>query len=273
MAASMMRPRMISFCQKHMSSVHGFKTVLIPACRQSTLVVQQVPEVVEYPPVKPKYPPGRWSKDMPPKQAWKIHDEGQELLQIPTIKGRLEKLAGPWDRPTKPHYYNVNMYNNAPGLCHLKQYLTKTHIAPNMPSVYDDLDTGNDLAKAFDRLRPLLLEAVQEEHDQYIYCVERPPNDIHLMPDERATRAHNLVGRLLNLAMSGLSSERPYLLRSQLDENVRIQTFWRRIGDNYEKAHGRVGLPTNCLNFETRNIANYQVRTEMPLPEVSLYSC
>ncbi len=44
---------------------------------------------VEYPPIKPKYPPGDWG-DIAPKICWNLHDRGLELNDIPKVNLKLD---------------------------------------------------------------------------------------------------------------------------------------------------------------------------------------
>ena len=218
---------------------------------------------VEYPPVKPKYPPGKWGK-ITPKQAWEIHDEAEEILKEPKVKMRLEKIAGSW-QAEKPFMYGLSLMSAAPGTLPYRQYVTKTHLIEGLPELYNEVDSS----PALEQLRSSFVDAIEYEADLYNYAVDKNI----VLSGRRFYFAHGMLGRFLDIAMSGMSTTYPHLRRAQLGERVRVETIWKRCGYSGDKAKGIVGVKYgDIVNFQLKHLASYQVRTELPLPEVSYYS-
>ena len=79
-----------------------------------------------------------------------------------------------------------------------------------------------------------------------------------------------------------LSASNPHLLRSQLDEDVRVETFWYVGGFTGEgnECDGRwldMKLKNNddagLVMFQYQHKANWQIRTELPLLDVCTDVC
>lgn len=229
--------------------------------RQSTLAHVEDSEEVVYPPIKPKYPPGQWGK-ISPKHAWRIQDQADELLKIPNVKMRLEKIAGPYDGKM-PFLFGMKLIDPMPGTLDFKQYATKTHVVDGLPDIYAK---NADIENSVKGLRPLFVDAIQHQADQYNFLSEQ--NKIQ-MPVRRffGTR---LMGRLLSLCHAGLAATVPHLHRSQLDEDVRVETFWKRGG--YDDEYMLKGANfCGILTYQIKHRVSCQIRTEMPLPEVCTF--
>ena len=259
MAASLREvlPRLLSRRFSRRLRVNCLSTVpqLFPEDQPTT----DVPETVEYPPVKPKYPPGKWGKLLP-KQAWQIHDEAEEIIKETTnVKFRLEKLAGD-SKAKQPHRYGMKLINVQSDTLPYKQFVTKTHTISGLPEeLYNDVDAGQAVSK----LRSLIVDEIESEVNQYKFSA----NEKIIPSKNRYKFAHRIMGRILTLAVASLSSEHLHLQRSQFDENVRVAAFWKKCG--YKNIKGILSATWgDIINLQYATNVNYQLRTELPLPEV-----
>ena len=238
------------------------QTKWTPVNCQSTATSLQLRES-EYPPIKPRYPPGKWG-DMPEWKCWKMHELGQDILTIPKVKERLEKIAGD-DRRTMQL---MEPYTTWPADLEYKQYMTKTHVVNGrLPDLYQSVNVDAEAAA----IKPLLMDAiVQESEMQYKH-----------QPGDKENNGHSLWGQIINTLLASLSSNNEHLLRSQYDEDVRIETFWQRlcavpekkVVDDDSKEQKRDPLWPEMWTTQLKYKANYQIRTELPLPQVCNYLC
>jgi hypothetical protein len=231
----------------------------------------QETDVVHYPPVKPRYPPGQWG-DMSESSAWYLSRLAGDLLTIPRIKERLEKMAGDKTRVM----WIVEPMDSRPKNVEYRQMLTKTHIVRGLPDVYDKL--SNDGDSLYERLKPVIGDIVDLELERHHKI--RLEEDINgaVYVDKEKYIAHRVLGSILNACVARLSSSLDYLRRSQIDENVRVETFWYVGGFRGEgnTAKGKWSNITTTskknygiLSFQYQHKADWQVRTEQLLPQVS----
>ena len=234
---------------------------------QSTAANVQPRESPEYPQPKPRYPPGKWG-DMPEWKCWKMHEFGQDMLTIPKIKERLEKIAGEKKRVLQL----AEPFTMWPADLEYKQYMTKTHIINGrLPDLYQSMNVDAEMAV----IKPLVINAiVQEAEMQYKHKVSDNvmQNDIGLV---RTYKSHSLWGQVIRTVLAGLSANNEHLLRSQFDEDVRVETFWQRLCaveeekevDDDEKKKWKPLWP-EMRTTQLKHKTNYQIRTELPLPQV-----
>ena len=235
----------------------------LPACLYSVEAQQNEAVQVQYPPVKPQYPPGSWGS-ITPAAAWELHEEACELNDIPKARERLERMAGQRVLPS----WRVCSLDAFPGTLTYKQHITRTHVIDDMPPIYGSPEMTARVAAFSEQLKPILIDLLVQEHESH-FKVRTKGGDSGQYPDtERHTKtypAHVLLGQIVNSFYANLASKHEYLLRSQLDENVRVECFWFRGG--YEK---KVTMKHDRYRFQTANSASYQIRTELPLPEVCM---
>ena len=193
-----------------------------------------------------------------------MHELGQDILTIPKVKERLEKIAGD-DRRTMQL---MEPYTTWPADLEYKQYMTKTHVVNGrLPDLYQSVNVDAEAAA----IKPLLMDAiVQESEMQYKH-----------QPGDKENNGHSLWGQIINTLLASLSSNNEHLLRSQYDEDVRIETFWQRlcavpekkVVDDDSKEQKRDPLWPEMWTTQLKYKANYQIRTELPLPQVCNYIC
>jgi Mitochondrial 28S ribosomal protein S30 (PDCD9) len=236
----------------------------------SALNTLQETDVVRYPPVKPRYPPGQWG-DMSESSAWYLNRMSGDLLTIPHVKERLEKMAGDKSRVM----WIVEPMDIRPKNVEYRQMLTKTHIVRGLPDSYNLLD--NDTNSVYDGLKPTIGDIVDLELERHHKI--RLEKDIHgvVYVDKDKYITHRVLGGILNSVVARLSSSADYLHRSQTDENVRVETFWYVGGfrgeGNVVKGKWSNIVTTDKKNhgmvlFQYRHKADWQIRTEQPLPQV-----
>jgi len=91
-----------------------------------------------YPPVKPKLPPGEWAPDATPKLAWHYFNEGQKYHSLKTIQERLSVMAYMNVQQTlddlktrRTRYfpiYQLSAMPKTPQMLEFSQYITKTSV-------------------------------------------------------------------------------------------------------------------------------------------------
>ncbi len=202
-------------------------------------------DAVQYPPVKPKYPPGKWSSDMPGYVAWRIHDKRQILLNLPDVRERLELMAG----PDPKILWRIRAFDPIPDILPFKQFVTRTHIQKTLPDIYSSVNVDD----VWERLKTCLLDAIIQE--QTFLCSHR---------SAKSSTVKTVVRHLLSM----LSFESTDLLRTQVDDNARLETFWWSMG--FPDADAIRGSYLGRLKMQYQEAIDMQLRTEMPLTQVQL---
>ena len=224
---------------------------------------------VDYPPIKPRYPPGRYG-GLNESCAWDLDTWSKELLAIPKMKERLEWIAGSENR----FMWIVEAMDRRPSNIEFRQRLSKTHIVKGLPEIYTVDETVDSV---YERLKPVLMDQVRLDW-QYQHRNVVAKAAVGAAPDGELQRhVHDIVGGIVKTMMVELAASNEHLLRSQLDEDVRVETFWYVGGFTGEgnECEGRwpnMKLKNNedagILMFQYRHKADWQIRTELPLPEV-----
>ena len=229
---------------------------------RSTVASVQTVETAEYPPIKPRYPPGQWA-DMEEWKCWYFHQKALDIQTLPKVKERLEKLSGTVNR--RNTLLTPLCQSTLPGDIEYKQYLTKTHIADGLPDVYSTMNVDNELQL----VKPFVLDAIlQHECDQHKRTAD----------NSRANKAHSLMGQVLGVLLATLSHSNDHLRRSQFDENVRVESWWKKLVEPDKDAFEKLDEDSfwrqkrrnwwEFMNVQSKHTASYQIRTEMPLPQV-----
>lgn len=232
----------------------------------------QEDNVPDYPPIKPHYPPGVWG-DIADHSAWNIHKIAHDQLSIPRVKERLESMAGEKARVL----WQVKALDRRPNNLEFKQHITKTHVVNGLPSeVYSGIDVENAYSKIKSTIPDLILQEREYLHKKKL--------DLDLKQrrcDESRYIAHHLLGSVTRALMASLVPFCGHFLRSQLDEDVRVETFWHFGGfsGKEKQVQGkRIGFKSKdgkslgFVQFQYKHKADWQIRSEMPLPEVSSMS-
>ena len=173
---------------------------------------------VNYPPVKPKYPPGIWGT-MTPKRAWETHETRETLLRKPTAKWRLEEMAG--ELPGKIMWL-VETVDPQPGTLPYKQYITKTHIQRNLPDVYSNAAEDDILQRLAERVRSQVMDVILLEEE---LCRNKPalrslskPESVVPYLRERVTK------QIMDVLINNVGYDVPHLLEAQVHTVAVIKT-------------------------------------------------
>lgn len=224
-----------------------------------------------YPPIKPRYPPGRYG-GLTESCAWDVLVWSDELLAVPKVKERLEKIAGSENR----FMWIVNAMDRRPRNIDFRQRLVKTHIVNDLPGGHAIDDS---LSSIYERIKPVLMDQVQLEWQHHDGNILEKAAAGCASDSELQQLAHHLVGGIVKTMVVELGASNEHLLRSQLDEDVRVETFWYVGGFTGEgnKCDGqwpnmklKNDEDAGILMFQYRHKANWQIRTELPLPEVCI---
>lgn len=233
--------------QKHLTS-----------CFFSTQALQ-VDKEVQYPPVKPRYPPGEWGY-MTPEVAWQWQAEMDEIRKTTTVKDRLNRLC---EIPERPIWY-IKAMTNEPYMLPYQQYVTKTHLINGLPDVYSTMDVEAELKS----LRPAVIDLILFENG----AVDREKwlRKTGLSWFHSQHSAQCFVGQLLHTLMSDLSmtGKCDYLMRGQLDENVRVAAHWHRHGVRKKGRHPPHRPRPQHAAIQMDYLADCQIRIEKPLTPV-----
>ena len=218
------------------------------------------PAIVEeredlYPAIKPLFPPGEWG-GMSRKIAWRFHDEGVEINKIPHLKRRLEAMAGDVLHPI----YNVHLVDPRPNIPY-KLYITKTHVENGLPELYNSC--SEELDSKYDQLKSEIQESLLQVHDELqLHQMRRT-----FVQFRTPYSAQQTLKSLFNRITASLAAEKEHLLRTQMDEDVPIETFWLKNGYSDIIKLGNLHY-TEALRLRVTFNATMQIRTEHPLPEV-----
>jgi len=272
---------------KNYSVIHPLR---LSACSYCTAPNLEAQNDARYPEPKPRVPEnvhggwGRRSKE----QAWALHDISKNLLKIANVRDRLDKIT--WQNGKTLPLWQVHPIDIRPGTLEYKQYITRTHVVDGFPeNVYHGVE--EEASALTESLASQFQAVVSHEHELDRGTVTG-----------RYTSAKNMCGQFVNMIYGALAPDRDHLLRSQLDENARIESFWWKGGygfgyaghANHNVKAGLImneagvtgkkwikrkhGLKENSPNiagrfsgdivqFQVKTKASYQIRMEKPLPE------
>ncbi|KAL3867401.1 hypothetical protein ACJMK2_044606 [Sinanodonta woodiana] len=271
MAASLVRFKLIKFPPNFLNYLYYFTNR-----RHYSAHVQLQEEVqeVEYPPIKPRWPPGQVWGDLSEQNAWKIHDETQNIMSMPTVAERIKHLTSNENKIAllKTRRYPKNLW--------YFQDRTKTHLIDGMPDLYSSMDGVSDLDAVVSRLRPIIIDGIEMEHDK----LER--SRLFWEKSKKDMIAARLLLKQILLPVRGyLSGQNTHFQRSRFDENVRVVAFWDKYGAKHKRIqtaydrnkHRKRNIDEDIkpvmLNepylyrFQADEIVPIQIRVERPLPE------
>lgn len=250
------------FCDFKQSAVAIRYYSALPSTKES--------HAVRYPEIKSRYPPGQWG-NMNESSAWYMNRMSEDLLTVPRIKERLEKISG----DKKRVMWIVEPMDKRPMNIQYRQMLMKTHTAKGLPDTYNGF--ANDVDSLYERFKPIIGETIdlELEHHYKVRLEEDVDGIVYVDKDKYVT--HRMLGGVLNALSSRLSRSVDYLRRSQIDENVRVETFWY-VGGFRGEGNSAKGKWSNLLTsdrknygillFQYRHKADWQIRTENPIPQV-----
>jgi hypothetical protein len=253
-----------------------------------------------YPPVKPKYPPGSaWSADYDPKLAWAYYEEGQKFHALKSIQERLSVMAylnvqqtldDLGQRKTRfyPIYQLSSLYKT-PRMLPFNQYITKTHLideenVTTAPVELADKSIDSDL---YEKLKFKTQEAILQSFSQAEQINEDGElNLVHkdsykpesIEREKHVERVHKKSNQLIKNVFDSLTSvlaaattaKNEHLLNAQYGTNVDIKSYWKRAGYGQEKPRGAVHPDPDNLRYQFNDVASYQIKCHNPLKPVSL---
>ena len=246
-------------------SVNKFTTLLHTAPYKSCAV--RASSSVNFPEHRGKWPPGLRGLESPD-IAWELDEERRNILQITSAKARLEYLSGTrtLEAQKEMQFYpedsvymvETNPYRVIPpSLAHFR-YTTKTKLlSDTLPVTYDSMDVSHIIKP----LKDVALSSLNAIYKPNLYN-----NKLR----------HVFIGEILKAAMSCLCLDNEHLLRAQVDENCRWEAFWKRGGYYLSKLDLNKALRGSSeyeswLRFQLLHTCDWQIRTELPLPEVGFY--
>ena len=223
--------------------------------------IDNTPDNSLYPAIKPAYPPGEWG-DISRTYCWHIYRQAEESLSHNTAKERLEKLAGEKDHKI----CRVKPFDNQPRTLGFKQYVTNTH--RNKRTLPDQVYTNEVSSETLTAVKDMIAETVLEEEEYLVKYKLMKPNLV--FKDRQSELDHDFIGLVLRRMVALLSPLASHLTMCQIDESVRCEAFWQRYGfdredvrfDSYQKWQG-------MTRFQMQGMLNWQIRHELPLPNVS----
>ena len=243
---------------------------------------EAVEESVEeslYPPVKTKYPPGQWNK-ISPDSAWKIHESAHKILRAPSAKWRLEKLAGNKDKKL----WLLSPLAPRPNNLEFQKIITRSHLIEGLPEAVREtatkLDSGSLVGKSVEVFQRLYEQEFYQLNRNFDEKMNDDFGDINEKEMEAADIQNNIfISRATKTLIGLLKGQKEYLMKGELDENVRVETFWSVGGFEGEEKSGvgawediktKDGTDAGILTFQYKHLTDLQVRSEQPLPEVCL---
>ncbi len=255
-------------------------------------------EEANYPPIKPKYPPGYLpSNSFDPeaeksetKLAWHYFEEGQKYHSLKTIQERLSVLAYMNCQQTlddlkerRTRFYPIYQLSSSPRAARMlpfNQYITKTHVSvfekSENPEVIEGLnpDLYDKLKKSVEETILLNLthrhDQIKEQHEPPVhpdtYIPECVKNENNLKVKLNAS--NQLIRDIFNCLTSILSVNEEHLANAQYGTDVNVKSYWKRCGFKEQKPRGAVNPDPDTIRFQFEDVACYQIKCEKPLKPV-----
>ena len=216
----------------------------------STKAVEQTD--VEYPPVKPKFPPGKqWSDDIPLYKVWKQYKTEQNLLKLTDVRERLETIS---EKDVK--IMMIQSFDKNPRSFEIKKHLTRTKEVKGLPEMYSDMNVEAD----YEKLKPILIDAILLEHEFFSNNLGRK----RMAPyDKLILQCNRLISSIIDTILIVCTHNHKHLANVQVDNDVRVETCWKVNGFDYDINHH---LGRAWMQYKGKRLK--QIRTELPLPEV-----
>lgn len=262
MARSLQRLRWKTTCSLYLS-----KSSFLQRSQHSNVVHYEtnneagVPSVSEYPPVKPRFPGGNQWGSMPSKVAWHWEGQKQEVRKLVTAQEKIDYLTKESFRTWK--FPDVQIQ---PKMLDYQLYIMKTYRAEGLPEIYRSFDVSQVIKRCKISLEELLETQAVLSRDRFMQK--------RFVNAAGYSLTHNSVKEILNMLLECLSTHHDHLLNSQFDDTVTVKAFWDRYGVKRLLPTARKCDPNyeqqNNSRFQADHLINFQLRTENPLPEVTL---
>ncbi|GFS24436.1 28S ribosomal protein S30, mitochondrial [Elysia marginata] len=219
---------------------------------------------VKYPPIKPKYPPGKWGQ-MDHKYAWRWNEARENQLSIPDVQGRINALT-----EKEMQVIQLEPINDHPASLLFRQYATKTVMRPweEVP-LYNDEITEEDFSQTVSQLGKDISDFLLMEHE----VLQRHSSDGETI---QTHLCQYLIRLISNSLITRLGNHFPHLKTCQYDENVLVRSLWDRHG--IERKRRRYTSDSDVLLFDpvqdqrivSEGYFQAMLRSHQPLPPVRM---
>lgn len=221
-------------------------------------------ETVQYPPIKPKFPPGKWG-DMEHEYAWLWQKAKEEITDIPDVQGRLDHMNS-----MEMSCINAIPYNDHPDYLHFAKFITKTHLFKwneNKPVVYSDIRATVEALdlEVIDRIKQTLIEQIELENELIL-------RDSPLNKEKEFSKL--IIRCIVDTLTTHLSGVCDHLRLSMYDEDVIVRTLWDRHGIKRLRrvrtgADGHlIYKPVQDQRIISSSVFDGMLRSDICLPEV-----
>ena len=295
-----------SIACRHVHRNHpGFKQPP-PAFQPRLDLPDRYTEEANYPPVKPRMPPGEWPEEYESKLAWRYWEEGEKYTRLRTIQERLSVLAylnvqqtldDLKQRRTR-HYpiFLLSALPSTPKMSPYVSYITKTHLQTVKSTSSGDFNTQVDSSEQqkpqemnksidfdlYEKLKHLSKEVILANLNQAdqlpdSYTAPEHPETFRAESVEVERRNKLVEARsdmLIKKLFSNISSvlatkpENEHLAGAQYGEDVNIRAYWKRCGFDKVRPRGAVFPDTDVIRFQFEDKAAYQIKCDKPLKPV-----
>ena len=233
-----------------------------------------------YPTIKKKYPPGKWRR-INPESAWKIHETTQAILEAPSAKWRLEKLAG----IENSKLWLVSPFAPRPNNLKFQKTITRTHILEGIPDICKQEVEKFENLKLFEKSYDLVQRIYDEEFNKVVreYFNDKTHDFedlVHKNMKVEDLKLKRCMSKVFKTLVALSSAQKKHLQTGEVDEDVRLETFWRVGGfeENEKNSEGSWkdiktidNTDAGILTFQYKHITDLQLRTQLPLPKVGLF--
>lgn len=254
---------------------------------------ENVNNEINYPPIKPKYPPGDWLENYDIDLAWKYFEDGEKYKSLKTIQERMTILAYSNIQQTiddlkikrTRHYpiYSISCLLKSPKMLDFIQFITKTQLG-NDSIVEEKLNNQID-QNLYNKIKKNLKETIlisvnkkQKIKENYAIPIDSKtykPNfsrndDIN---EQYLVDSNCLIKDILNSITSILSISilDSHLANALYGNDVSIKAYWKRCGYKNQFLRGCVNPDNDAIRFQFDDIAVYQIKTDKPLKPVSYF--
>jgi hypothetical protein len=261
-----------------------------------------------YPPIKPKYPPGYWPNTSSTsesetnneiKLAWKYFQDGQKFHSLKTIQERLTVLAYMNVQQTlddlkerRTRYspiYKLILTPKSARMLPFNKYITKTHVTT---SNNQDNNSNKEIllnSSIDQQLYQLLKQSAEEtisinlmNRNAQIIDEHKPPKHPDSYQPEKIiseeklnakiNKSDSLIKDILNTITTILSTKYDHLSTAQYGQGVNIKSYWKRCGFKDQKPRGAILPDTDSIHFQFEDVATYQIKCDKPLKPVTKHN-
>lgn len=245
----------------------------------------------DYPPVKPKFPPGEWLDKASPKLAWKYYDEGEKFHSLKTIQERLSVMAylnvqqtldDLKNRRTKYFpIYQLSSVPKTPQMLEFSQYITKTDLTVKENNEKEDTRLDASVSQdMYEKLKASVHDAIimnfADRDVEFSEITEIPNHPDSYEPEGyrreknlnlKIKKSDHLIRDILNsmtLTLASVDSNK-HLIDAQYGNDVAIKAYWKRCGYKEQRPRGTLATDNDVIRYQYDDIATYQIKCDRPL--------